>query len=65
MDDGGTVDVVYLEFIKVCDIFSYSSPGAKLERYRLEKQTVNRLENWLGSPPQRLISRPQSPSSGQ
>lgn len=45
MDDGRTVDVVYLGFIKVCDVLFYSSPGAKLERYRLEKQTVKRLEN--------------------
>jgi len=41
MDDGRSVDVVYLGFSKVFDVFSHSSLIVKLGKYRQEKQTVN------------------------
>lgn len=37
MDERRVVDVVYLDFCKVFDVFSHSSLKDKLRRYKMEK----------------------------
>lgn len=57
------MNVVCVGFRKVFDVFSYSSLIAKLGKYRLEKQTVNRVENWLDRLAQRFTTRVSSTKS--
>uniref|UniRef100_A0A6G1RWB8 Reverse transcriptase domain-containing protein n=1 Tax=Hypotaenidia okinawae TaxID=2861861 RepID=A0A6G1RWB8_9GRUI len=47
IDDGRTMDVVYLNFSKALDTISHSTLVAKLRKYGLEDQVERWVVNWL------------------
>lgn len=61
--EGRAVFVVFLVFSNAFDVFFHNSFIVKLGKHRLEKQTINRVENWLDSLAQRFITRISSTKS--
>ncbi|XP_064901569.1 membrane protein FAM174A isoform X1 [Columba livia] len=55
MDDGRTVDVVYLDFSKAFDTVSHSILVAKLRRCGLDNRVVRWIANWLKEKRQRVV----------
>ncbi|GAB0189223.1 mitochondrial enolase superfamily member 1 [Grus japonensis] len=55
VDEGKTVDVVYLDFSKVFDIISHSILLEKLAAHGLEGRTLCWVQNWLDGWAQRVV----------
>ncbi|GAB0209855.1 mitochondrial enolase superfamily member 1 [Grus japonensis] len=53
VDEGRAVDVVYLDFSKVCDTISHNILIGKLRKCELDEWTVRWVENWLNGRAQR------------
>jgi len=62
VDEGGNVEVVYLDFSKAFDTVSHSILSAKLRRYGLDEWTVRSTENWLNGRAQRVVISGAEPS---
>ncbi|PKU33650.1 rna-directed dna polymerase from mobile element jockey-like [Limosa lapponica baueri] len=55
VDEGRTVDVVYLDFSKAFDTVSHNILVGKLRKCGLDKCTVNWIENWMNGRAQRVV----------
>ncbi|GAB0186715.1 trace amine-associated receptor 2 [Grus japonensis] len=55
VDEGRTVDIVYLDFSKAFDTVSHKIFIEKLMNYGLDDQIVKWIENWLNSQAQRVV----------
>ncbi|GAB0209872.1 mitochondrial enolase superfamily member 1 [Grus japonensis] len=55
VDEGRAVDVVYLDFSKVCDTISHNILIGKLRKCGLDEWTVRWVENWLNGRAQRVV----------
>ncbi|GAB0207878.1 mitochondrial enolase superfamily member 1 [Grus japonensis] len=55
VDEGKSVDIVYLDFSKAFDIVSHKIFIGKLMKYALDEQTMRGIENWLNGWNQRVV----------
>ncbi|CAM5121483.1 unnamed protein product [Eretmochelys imbricata] len=55
VDEGKTVDVLFLDFSKAFDTVSHSILVSKLKKYGLDECTIRWVESWLDCPAQRVV----------
>ena len=55
LDEGGSVDVVYLDFSKAFDKVPHKRLITKLSRYNISNKFVDWIENWLSDRKQRVV----------
>jgi len=55
VDEGRTVDVVYLDFSKAFDTVSHNILLGKLRKCGLDEWTMRLIENWLNGRTQRVV----------
>ena len=55
VDEGGAVDVVYLDFSKAFDTVSHNILIGKLRKCGLDEWSVKWFENWLNGRTQRVV----------
>ena len=55
MDEGRTVDVVYLDFSKAFNTVSHNILLGKLQKCGIHEWTLGCNENWMGGRAQRVV----------
>ncbi|CAM5098939.1 unnamed protein product [Eretmochelys imbricata] len=55
VDEGKTVDVLFLDFSKAFDTVSHSILASKLKKYGLDECTIRWIESWLDCRAQRVV----------
>ena len=55
VDEGKTVDVVYLDFSKAFDVVSHSILWGKLSAHGLDRYILLWVTNWLGGHAQQVV----------
>ncbi|PKU46099.1 rna-directed dna polymerase from mobile element jockey-like [Limosa lapponica baueri] len=55
VDEGRTVDIVYLDFIKAFETISHNIRIDKLKKCGLDERTVRQIENWLNGRAQGVV----------
>jgi len=55
VDEGRTVDVVYLDFSKAFNTVSHNTLLGKLRKYGLDEWSVRWIENWLNGRTRRVV----------
>ncbi|CAM5133958.1 unnamed protein product [Eretmochelys imbricata] len=64
VDEGKTVDVLFLDFSRAFDTVSHSILASKLKKYGLDEWMIRWIESWLDCRAQRVVTN-GSLSSGQ
>ncbi len=55
IDDGGCIDVIYMDFMKACDTVPHKRLIGKLKSYGLSPKIINWIKSFLSDRKQRVI----------